>query len=377
MKPIATTFHSENGCIMDQTLEIALKISAVKEYLAKRGAQGLHLQRPPNFAWITAGVKNYVTINGIQQECSILITPKQATIVTPHSEMRRLQAQLPSDSFAINAHDWDEDPAQVLVGLVNGGPVLEDTEPNTAAYLKSQRIVLNENERERFVRLGREAAAALEGGLERITPEMQEREAAANIAYELMLRGIEPELVIVSGEANFRSHHNIPGQGEIGRICMGIVCAKWQGLVVSMTRMLAFGDDAILAEQMRTTTAIDVTVIDATRRSATLDQAFSKLVSAYRGHGVPGEWRKLHQGGVVGYKLKEHFASPHSYVPIQDGMAFAWNITIQGTKSEDTYLLRDGTMHWVTRAEDSTWPVLEHDLDGVAYLRPAIHRMEL
>jgi Xaa-Pro aminopeptidase len=353
-------------------MEIAGKIKVVQEYLAERGAEGLHLRGVQNFAWITAGAKNYVTINGIQPECSILVTPEQATIVTPHSELHRLQATLPPDSFAMRAHDWDQDPAQVLAGLLNGNPVLEDTEPDTAAFLKSQRILLNENERERLLYLGREAAAALERGLEQTTPAMPESEAAARIASALMLRGIEPELVIVSGEANFRSHHNIPGQGEIGRICMGIVCAKWQGLVVSMTRMLAFGDDAVLAEQMRTTTTIDVAAIDATCRSATLDQAFSKLVGAYQRHGAPGEWRKLHQGGVVGYNLKEHFASLHSRVPILDGMAFAWNIAIQGTKSEDTYLLRDGAMHWVTKAADSTWPVLEHEVDGVAYHRPSI-----
>ena len=362
---------------MDRTLEIERKINVIKEYLSKRGAQGLHLQRVQNFAWITAGVKNYVTINGIQQECSILVTPQQAIIVTPHSELRRLQAQLPPGSFAICTHDWDEDPVQVMVDLVNGNLILEETEPETAAFIKSQRIVLNENEMERLIHLGREASAALERGLEQTTSQMQEQEAAAMIAYELMLRGIEPELVIVSGEANFRSHHNIPSQGRIGRICMGIVCAKRQGLVVSMTRMLAFSDDEKLAEQMRATTAIDAAVIDATCRSATLDQAFSELVSAYKGVGVPDEWRKLHQGGVVGYKLKEHFASPHSHVPIQDGMAFAWNITIQGTKSEDTYLLRDGIMHWVTRAEDSSWPILEHPVGGVMYSRPAIRRMNL
>jgi hypothetical protein len=139
--------------------------------------------------------------------------------------------------------------------------------------------------------------------------------------------------------------------------------------------MLAFNDDAILAEQMRATTSIDVAVIDATRRSATLSQTFSKLVKAYKRHGFPGEWRNLHQGGVVGYKLKEYFASVHSHIPIQNGMAFAWNISIRGTKSEDTYLLHEGKMDWVTRAEDSTWPVLEYEVDGVAYLRPGIHRI--
>jgi Xaa-Pro aminopeptidase len=360
---------------MERSVEIGHKIGVLREYLAKRGAPGIHLERVENFAWITAGVNNYVTMNGIQQECSILITPDQATIVTPHSELHRLRAQLPRGCFVITVHNWNEDPASVVEELQDGGHGLKDEEDETAAFLKSQRIVLNENERDRLIHLGRNSASALERGLERVTPEMQEREAAACIVGELMLRGIEPELVIVSGEANFRAHHNVPGQGEIGGVCMGIVCAKACGLVVSMTRMLAFRDDVQLMDQMHINTAIDAAAIDAARESATVSQAFEKLVCAYEQHGLPTEWRKLHQGGVVGYKLKEHFASRRCRVPIQDGMAFAWNVTIQGTKSEDTYLLHDGSMQWVTRADDSAWPVLKHEVGGRVYDRPGIRKI--
>lgn len=361
---------------MNRVEEIDLKITAIRDYLALRGAKGLHLEQAENFAWLTGGMKNYVTLNNVQTECAILVTPERAYVVSPHSELQRLDVQLPAGVFEIVAHDWDVGPVEVVAKIVGSDRFLTDSEQETAHYLCDQRVVLNENEQYRLGKLGSLTAEVLEEGLRGARPEMSEQELAARIAYELMSRGVEPVLVIVSGEANFRSHHNISGEGEVGAICMGIVCAKLEGLVVSMTRMVSFQDDKRLWEQMKLNTALDAAVINATRYSETVGEAFERLVAFYDEFGLADEWRKLHQGGIVGYRLKEYFASRRSTVPLRDGMAFAWNITISGTKSEDTFLLRDGRMHWITSWKGSEWPVFKHEIDGEIYLRPALLTLE-
>jgi Xaa-Pro dipeptidase len=357
---------------MNRIEEIDTKIRSIRNYLVLRGAKGLHFAQAENFAWLTGGMKNYVTLNSMQTECSILVTPESAYVVSPHSELQRLDAQLPAGVFEIVAHDWNREPAEAVAETLGSEGFLSDAEWKTADYLRGQRVVLNENEQRRLARLGSLTARVLEEGLRSARPEMSEQELAALIAYELMLQGIEPVLVIVSGEANFRSHHNISGEGEVGAICMGIVCAKLKGLVVSMTRMISFQDDQRLMEQMELNTAIDAAVINATRHSQTLGEAFERLVSFYEDSGLTEEWRKLHQGGIVGYRLKEYFASRRSRIALRDGMAFAWNITISGTKSEDTFLLRDGRMDWITNWDGSEWPVLKHEIDGEIYKRPGI-----
>jgi Xaa-Pro dipeptidase len=357
---------------MDRAEEIDSKIRIIRDYLAFRGAEGLHLEQAENFAWLTGGMKNYVTLNSVQTECAILVTPESAYVVSPHSELQRLEAQLPAGIFEIVAHDWDVGPAEVVAKTVGSDRFLSDSEPETADYLRSQRVVLNENEQYRLGRLGSLTAMVLEEELRGARPEMSEQELAAFIAHGLMSQGVEPVLVIVSGEANVRSHHNISGEGKVGTICMGIVCAKLEGLIVSMTRMVSFQDDEALREQMKLNTALDAAVINATRRSETLDEAFERLVSFYTESGLSDEWQKLHQGGIVGYRLKEYFASRRSKVPLRDGMALAWNITISGTKSEDTFLLRDGRMRWITNWEGSEWPVFRHEIDGTVYERAGI-----
>jgi Xaa-Pro dipeptidase len=362
--------------MVDRTQEVRNKIEIVRRYLEQQGAGGLYVERAENYAWLTGGIKNYVTMNSIQTECGLLVTPDSVYSVSPHSEEQRLLARLPPGVFECVTHDWDIRSAAAAAGLVSQGTLLHDGEAETEEALKGQRIRLDENERQRLAELGPLAAGALEAGLLLARPEQAEHEVAAQIAYELLVRGVEPVLVLVSGEASFCSTHHISGERPVGRICDGIVCAKRAGLVVSLTRMLAFQRDEELGAQMRISTAVDAAVIDATRHAETLGEAFARLVEVYQEHGLAQEWKKLHQGGIAGYKLKEVFASRDSRVPLRPGMAFAWNITISGTKSEDTYLLDESGMRWITRSPDSPWPLLAHEVGGRVYERPGIMLMD-
>jgi antitoxin VapB len=55
---------------------------------------------------------------------------------------------------------------------------------------------------------------------------------------------------------------------------------------------------------------------------------------------------------------------------VTGGQAFAWNPSIEGTKSEDTILLDETGRHVLT--EIAGWPSLPVNINGQALLRPAI-----
>ena len=55
----------------------------------------------------------------------------------------------------------------------------------------------------------------------------------------------------------------------------------------------------------------------------------------------PPWWRLHHQGGPTGYASREVIATPHTAVPIEVGQAFAWNPSITGAKSEETFVLTE------------------------------------
>ena len=70
----------------------------------------------------------------------------------------------------------------------------------------------------------------------------------------------------------------------------------------------------------------------------------------YAETGFAEEWQLHHQGGLAGYEPREILARPGENTLAAPRMAFAWNPSAPGVKSEDTFLLLpDGTKEIITR----------------------------
>ena len=80
--------------------------------------------------------------------------------------------------------------------------------------------------------------------------------------------------------------------------------------------------------------------------------------AAYRDAGFDGKWREHVQGGPIGYLSREFDVvpgTPGAVEIIAAGIAFAWNPTIRGAKSEDTFVVGRAGAVPVTNTAD--WPV--------------------
>ena len=100
---------------------------------------------------------------------------------------------------------------------------------------------------------------------------------------------------------------------------------------------------------------------------------FKKIVETYERAGFPDEWKRHHQGGVIGYLPRERLATPsETHYAISSCEAMAWNPTVEGTKSEDTILVGSGPIEVLTRS--GNWPEITVHLSGQAFPRPAILR---
>jgi Xaa-Pro aminopeptidase len=166
------------------------------------------------------------------------------------------------------------------------------------------------------------------------------------------------------------------------------VTAERGGLHASATRTVAFEDaPAWLENRHETATRVEATAIDATVRAAstragasaggggTAGDVFEAVVDAYDALGAAGEWRNHHQGGAAGYAGREWIASPGSDQPVESPMAYAYNPTVSGAKSEDTVLVTDDgaevltrTGEWPTRSAASRLPDSDFAVDRPAVL---------
>jgi hypothetical protein len=150
-----------------------------------------------------------------------------------------------------------------------------------------------------------------------------------------------------------------------------VVCARRHGLIVSATRLVAFGRvDDVIARRAEACAQVDAVAWQASQPGRRLGEAFGDICAAYAAHGYPEEWHKHHQGGVTAYENREVQARLDSMHAIAVGQAFAWNPSITGTKSEDTMLLTDhGPLALSTTGQ---WPMIATSVAGVVVERPGI-----
>ena len=101
---------------------------------------------------------------------------------------------------------------------------------------------------------------------------------------------------------------------------------------------------------------MEAALIGATRPGRSWADALAAGQAAYRDAGFDGEWREHVQGGPVGYLSREFDVvpgSPDGARLITIGSAFAWNPTVRGAKSEDTFVISgDGPAVALTNTAD-------------------------
>jgi Xaa-Pro dipeptidase len=144
------------------------------------------------------------------------------------------------------------------------------------------------------------------------------------------------------------------------------LCSRKWGLAISITRFVHFGElPSELAARFKSAAQVNAAVLNATRVGATSAELFRAAQAAYRAEGFPGEERFHHQGGATGYGEREWVASPEGKQTVVNNQAFAWNPSIRGGKAEDTVMVDEGKIEWLTATPEL--PVINATVNGKVY----------
>lgn len=362
---------------MTREEDVAQKIENVRNYIKSRNKNGAVLSLIENFAWITSGARSYVALTDSIGAAWALITLDDAYIITKNIETTRLKnEELPPSNFKIVEFEWFADPKESIKKIVDDQNILYEEEPQFANFIFNSRIRLSEYEVQKYNEVGEKSAIALEKAMLAIRPDMTEIQAKGIIENEVAAQGLDSLLVLVFGdESRVKYRHNLPRDVKIGKKCFASICAKKYGLVISSTRTIEFGKDPEFEKQYLKNMEIEAQILDATYRLSSMGQIFFEIEKSYSSYGYPNEWKLHHQGGIAGYKTRELVATPHISFEITDGMSFAWNPTVTGTKLEDTYIrLKDG-MKLLSFYSKSTWPYKEVNVNGRTYKRSDILKL--
>ena len=362
--------------------EVAAKLDRVRSWLDASPYTAALFASQAGVAWVTAGLEDHVSRNEEPGVVWALVDQEGAHLITNNVEEPRLIAEggLAGLGFELHVTPWyqPEGLAGVCDHLAARGRLANDGNgPGTAVAgdLGGLRLPLTPQEGDRLAALGPECALALEGALRDWVPSERECELAARIAAALEERSILASLILVGGaERRRRFRHPIPTPAVTGGDALAVIVGMRGGLNISCSRSVSAGAPAAdLEARHRAACSVDAAMIAATRPGRTWESVLVAAKVAYAAAGFPGEWRAHLQGGPVGYLSREFDVVPGtaaSATEITLGAGFAWNPTVQGAKSEDTFLVTAAGARSVSNTD--SWPSLVLDTASGPIARPAI-----
>jgi Xaa-Pro dipeptidase len=357
--------------------ELEAKHEKLVEWLRAQKLSGMLLRRNENVAWITGGaVELRVLTPSETGVASLLVTAEgKRYYFTAENEAPRLHdEEFGALDFEPVLFPWYADDtvaaAQTLSGNASGTTSLASDTPIaglTQVNLYPLRQSLSETEIARYRWLGTQTADSIVEALHEVEPGMSEYDMEALTAENLQRRGILPSVALYAVDDRiYKYKHAVPRGKRLQNYGMLNLCSRKWGLAISITRFIHFGNlPAELGERFEASAQINAALLDATREGATSAQLFQAAKDAYAAQGFAGDEQLHHQGGPTGYGEREWVATPNGTETVVNHQAFAWNPSIRGAKAEDTVILNNGKIEWLTATPEL--PIIDAVVNGTKY----------
>lgn len=354
--------------------------------LASENLGGVLLNSQPNFSWLTAGGLNGIDQSREPGSCALLIRDDgKRFILANRIEMPRLLAEeLDAEDFEPIEFPWEDekatpdflaDRAQTL--LRENGRLGSDTPLSKKAsmiehLLAPCRYQLTEPEIERFRSLAHDASLAIGSMIRTIKPGERELDIARQAADALGSFEINAIVNLVAADERLQKYrHPIPTRNIWKNVLMIVVCARRQGLIASLTRLVSASTvTSELQRRIGAVARVNAELMAATRPGTTGAQLYNVAARAYAEAGFAGEERRHHQGGACGYRTRDWVAHPRCQDVVRSNQAFAWNPSVSGAKTEETCIAFDEGVEVISRSPD--WPQISIELAGREYLSPDV-----
>ncbi len=356
--------------------EVDAKLNRLRQRMSDQGVDAVLINQTANIAWITAGAATYIHEASDTGPVSVLVTGDRAYALTDVIEAPRLRQEqaLEALGFEMVAEPW-YDSGKAVKSLTANLRLAQDG-PGGSAHLgvtlQQLRSTLQAEEIARLRLAGRLAAEVMDEAIRATKPGDSEHLLAARLASGARVRsGIAVVDLIASDERIFQYRHPLPADKKVEKYAMLVLCFRYEGLIVSITRLIHFGPlPGELQAKADAVARSDARVILGTRAGRTMGDMFELLRQAYKDEKFPEAIEEHHQGGSAAYSPREIIAHPGDPTPIEVNQVFAWNPSIRGVKSEDTVLLGPSGPEVVSVIPG--WPTQKVTVGGQSIERPVI-----
>ncbi|EMA29791.1 M24 family metallopeptidase [Haloarcula japonica] len=331
------------------------------QYLRTAGLEAVWFARPNSFAWLTGGGDNVVDREGDIGVAAAGYDGDEVRVVTDNIEAPRLRDEELDGDVTVETFDWHAESLAEAVAEASPTTAAADFDvPGFESVDATQlRQPLTEGQMKQYRELGRDTADAVETVARKVEPSHTELDVTAVLRQELEGRGIATPVVLVGSAERAQSYrHYTSTDAELGDYALISVTAQRNGLHVSTTRVVAFDPPEWFTDRTRKAARVETTALAATQAAGrdgdTAGDVFAAIQDAYAEVGWEGEWQNHHQGGAAGFAGREWIATPGHEADVALPQGYAWNPTIAGTKTEDTYLVSADDIELLSATGD--WP---------------------
>lgn len=352
--------------------EARIKDQRVSEYLQRKGLEGVILSRVDNFAWFTCGGQNHVSVAADTGVASVLYLLGHRFLLANNIEAQRLvDEEVGGLRYQVVTWPWhDEAKRDEIVGkLIANRRVVSDDgmlgTPRLERDFVELRYSLTESEIARYRALGRDCNAAMEDVCFQLKKGQKECEIAGAISNALLERNIQPTVVLIAADDRIEKYrHPLFTDKKIKKCVMVVVCGRRHGLIISLTRLVHFGN---LSKELRrkhdAVCAVDAAYILSSTVGTCVADILRNGIEVYRERGFADEWQLHHQGGPTGYAGRDYRATLTETRRILPNQALAWNPSITGTKSEDTIIALPEGVEFLSQPSKK-WPCVVTEYKG-------------
>ena len=372
--------YIEDTSLAGRKSEIDGKLNRVREMLQQHDAEALALQMHPNFSWMTAGGKNFVANCFDAGATTLLITKDECFAICNVIETPRLlqEEHLEELGFTVLSYPWQENRLEEYVKkhVSSLDKVVSDVPLGSAMvrndWIKPLRLQLTKNEIARYGYLGDKLSQAIEAALTAIRPGMTEFELVGELSRQIWPYGIEQVMHLVSFDerANlFR--HALPTGKKLEHNVIVSINGRYKGLIATTSRMAYIGEPSKeFVKQYNDCCEMESLTASKARVGEDELTLYNTLRQAYIDKGYPDMFDRHGQGGCQGYWPREYMVTPDCHHIIQKNQAYCFNPVVDGTKTEDSFIVTEDGPMLITRP--IIFPKLEYEFNGVKFERPGL-----
>ena len=352
--------------------EFRKKVVSIRQLLEQQELEGILITAQTNFFWLT-GWRPYINTTSEKACADLLVTKEKVYLLANNIEGQRLATEeiagLPIETLT---YKWWEPQGldNKIKECVGNGLVL--TDGNLGVSFARLRWNLTADEQGRFKDTGACVGKVLERVAHGIKPGDTEIEIASMIKMTAFEYGVNANVALVAVDGRTKLYrHPLPTGKKLDKYAMLVISGEKHGLYASASRLVHFGQVPMdLEKRFQAVLQVDAAYLSATTAGKKLNEVFQQGIDAYARTGFPEEWTYHHQGGMAGYNSREIKGDLVTTEIVKVGQAYAWNPTIAGVKSEDTFILGNDGLELLTATPNLPVVTVEHN--GLSIERASI-----